>query len=649
MRAQPLIARHAGRTMLGTHRTSQAIQENMSTVRHLVAQCRAGAGVVRAAHGAGRHPGFHPGRSHRRVRGRRCPAPRSPSRTSTPGSSQNGRLRRGAATSKSSRCRSAAYSVTVSMPGFKTWQLERVDAHRRRSPPRRRRCSKSAPITEQVSVEGGAPLLQTERSSVQTVIQMQQIRELPLSTRNPVALVNLVPGMRFTGVERPRARLHGAGLRPARQSDRVPAGRPERERGDGRRRHHHPERRHDRGVQRRDLQLQRRERPQSAAGDHGHQVGHQRLQRHVLGVLPERQAERAEHLLRGRPAEAATAISSAARSAARSSATARSSSPASRARRSQRADLQLGRAHRRDAAGRLLGACPRDPRSAHRTAVPRQHHPADRISSASRFFLPYVLQPNAPDGRFRAVAPIDRTTRISTRRASIISSRSGQRIYGRWVMNDNENDRPATRPIRVGERDHAAQHRRQLHQHPDADDAADRDGGYLKSDNRFTSPVVGTDRTCWSRPASGASARPGREDFVGPAQRQHHRLSPASTRAFGVQRPAVERRVNAKASLTWVRGTHSLSAGYEFNDRSVYGAPRLALAARQLRLQRPVHGDGFADFLLGLTSGTRRNFPLETFGLDSSPYSGLYPPGLLEGALESDARLGLRFECWHEK
>ena len=124
------------------------------------------------------------------------------------------------------------YSVTVSMQGFKTWKVDKVEltvGDRRRVSP----ILEVGAVTEEVSVEGGSSLLQTERSSVTTVIQMQQIRELPLSTRNAVALVNLVPGMRQgsdTGPERGTT-VQGFGLRG--DADRVPVGRSERERGDG--------------------------------------------------------------------------------------------------------------------------------------------------------------------------------------------------------------------------------------------------------------------------------------------------------------------------------------------------------------------------------------------------------------------------------
>jgi len=106
------------------------------------------------------------------------------------------------------------YSVGVSLDGFKTWHLERIVltvGERSRVSP----TLEVGAITEQVTVVGEQPLLQTERSSVTTVVQMNQIRELPLSSRNPVVLVNLVPGMRFTGSGGPEmgSTVQGFGMR----------------------------------------------------------------------------------------------------------------------------------------------------------------------------------------------------------------------------------------------------------------------------------------------------------------------------------------------------------------------------------------------------------------------------------------------------
>ena len=62
--------------------------------------------------------------------------------------------------------------------------------------------------------------------------------------------------------------------------------------------------------------------------------------------------------------------------------------------------------------------------------------PQDRLSSAAKYFFPYLLTPNSPDGRFRAVAPNSNTTYEGLLRIDHQIT-SNQRIYGRWVVNNN--------------------------------------------------------------------------------------------------------------------------------------------------------------------------------------------------------------------
>ena len=90
------------------------------------------------------------------------------------------------------------YSVSVTNTGFSTWKLERIDltvASRQRISP----VLKVGEVTEQIRVDATAELIQTDRSSVSTVVEEKQIRELPLNGRNPVQLVALAPGMRYLG------------------------------------------------------------------------------------------------------------------------------------------------------------------------------------------------------------------------------------------------------------------------------------------------------------------------------------------------------------------------------------------------------------------------------------------------------------------
>ena len=62
--------------------------------------------------------------------------------------------------------------------------------------------------------------------------------------------------------------------------------------------------------------------------------------------------------------------------------------------------------------------------------------PASRIDPAAQFFLPYLLQPNSSDGRFRTIAPNKSDNTQGTLRIDHMISNK-QRIFGRWVIYDS--------------------------------------------------------------------------------------------------------------------------------------------------------------------------------------------------------------------
>ena len=107
------------------------------------------------------------------------------------------------------------YSLTVTANGFKKWELPRAEL-RVGDHYRVEANLQVGDVSDTVSVTTPPGLLQTETAATETVVQMQQIRELPLANRNPLALVALVPGMRIdsqqTGQERATF-VQGNGLR----------------------------------------------------------------------------------------------------------------------------------------------------------------------------------------------------------------------------------------------------------------------------------------------------------------------------------------------------------------------------------------------------------------------------------------------------
>ena len=107
------------------------------------------------------------------------------------------------------------YSVSVTAKGFKRWDLASVEltvGDRSRLTP----VLSVGAVSESISVSADAELLQTEKSTAQTTVQMRQIQQMPLDTRNSLALVAMVPGMRWVSTQSGGERatyVQGQGLR----------------------------------------------------------------------------------------------------------------------------------------------------------------------------------------------------------------------------------------------------------------------------------------------------------------------------------------------------------------------------------------------------------------------------------------------------
>ena len=539
-----------------------------------------------------------------------------------------------------------SYSVTVSMQGFKSWKIDRLVlsvGDRSRVSPQ----LEVGNISEEVSVVAGVPLLQTERSSVQTVIEMKQIRELPLSTRNPVVLVNLVPGMRFTGTGGPEmgSTVQGFGMRSNQtefQLDGLNANAGMDEGG--------------MTIPNVDTIAEFSVETSSFSAENGRNP--------LQVIMATKSGSNAFHgtaweFLQNDSFNARNAFAVAQPAKLeRNQFGATLGGPILRNRTFFFASFE-GTPVRRETIFNSVVPQPAmlqgdfsalstpiiDPLT--KQPFPGNIIPANRISAASKSFFPYILQPNSPDGRFRAVAPVEDDTYQYTARVDHQLTRS-QRIYGRWVMNSNENRSPGYAPD-ITSSTETTQHNIGVNYTNSLTPymLLTATAGYLKSDNGFTSPVVGIDNLVADAGIQGIGTA-GREDFVGLPNVGVTGYTGFNA-PWGVPGRLWSDVTNAKVSLTWVKGGHSLSSGYEFNDRSVYGRHGSHSPRGSFDFNGQYTGDGFADYLLGLTSGTRRNFPLETFGLDHSPYSGLYVQDFWKAKSNLTIGLGLRYEYWHEK
>ena len=98
-----------------------------------------------------------------------------------------------------------------------------------------------------------------------------------------------------------------------------------------------------------------------------------------------------------------------------------------------------------------------------------------------------------------------------------------------------------------------------------------------------------------------------------------------------------------------IRGAHSLNMGYEYNNRTTMAGTALAIPAGPLALTASTPDDGFADYLLGLLPNSSRNYPIQTFGMANSPYSGVVRSGLLESLSKPNNKHGPRWDYWHNE
>ena len=74
--------------------------------------------------------------------------------------------------------------------------------------------------------------------------------------------------------------------------------------------------------------------------------------------------------------------------------------------------------------------------------------------------------------------------------------------------------------------------------------------------------------------------------------------------------------ITAKPTLHHYRGAHTIAAGMEYSDVHTYGDHGSCCVRGTFNFNNLYTGDGFADYLLGYTSGSSRNAPLAAFGTD---------------------------------
>jgi outer membrane receptor protein involved in Fe transport len=539
------------------------------------------------------------------------------------------------------------YSVTASFTGFKTWSVERTDLSvgelKRLSP-----VLEVGEVSEKVTVEATAELVQTEKGSVESVVTQKQILELPLSGRNPVELVRLVPGMRYggqDGAQGERAfRVQGLGARDDMNEFQVDGLNSNAAMDEG-----------GIAIPNVDTIAEFNIETSNFSAEHG------RNPIQILSVT--KSGTNAFHgsaweFLRNDALDARNTFANSKPKLRRNQFGASGGGPIIKNKTFFFASYE-GTRVRQDSIYNSytidpnflqgdfssLGKPINDPETGN--PFPGNQIPADRISDASKAFFPYILLPNSSGSLFKANA--SRPSQVDEFTVRVDHQLTDkQRIYGRYYINKYKLTEPGYRPDVPEDFDTKQQSMVLNYTYAATPTTLFTVGAnYLRSLNLLSSPVVGTTNLTEEAGIHGFPTA-GRDAFVGLPSVWFSGYTGFAP-PWGVNGRLWFESHGGKASANLIRGAHSLNIGYEYNNRSTYGRHGSCCSRGNFGFNGQQTGDGFADYLLGLPSEGGRNYPLQTFGMHSSPYSALYVQDFWKVHPNVTLNLGLRYDYWHDK
>lgn len=542
-----------------------------------------------------------------------------------------------------------SYSVTASMPGFANWKLDRlvleIGEHSRVMP-----VLGVGRVSQQVTVAGIQQQMQTENASVQTVIQQKQVTDLPLNGRNPIQLVSLAPGMQYTGqvggqfgAER-GSYVQGAGVQSGQTQFSLDGFNANGSMDEG-----------AIAIPSVDTIAEFNIQTSNFSAENG---------RYPLQVIADTKAGTNQYhgaLWEFARNSAYSAVNYFATSVPRLVQNQFGAAVGGRIIRNRtfffgsfealriRQDQIFDNAVPTPAmlAGDFSSVSTPiiDPTTGQ--PFPNNQIPTTRFDAASSFLLPYIQQPNGPDGNYHAIAPTSTDTTSGTARIDHMLTEK-QHIYGRWVRYDSPQLFYGYSP-QIWETNQTVQNSYGINYiyTIKQNTLFSASVGYQKSNNTFISPQVGKENVTEDAGIEGF-ATPGRENAIG--------LPTANISGYagfgglwGVNGHLWSHSWNGTTSLNLVRGKHEIDVGVQYDNRSVYGNHASFAARGSFTFNGQYTGNPLADYLLGLTSSAARNYPIAPFGVQHAPYAGYFVEDTYKITNTLTVNLGLRYDRWYAK
>lgn len=540
------------------------------------------------------------------------------------------------------------YSVSVSQAGFTTWQVAKVDltaGEQKRVQP----VLAVGEVKQEVTIEGGVDLVQTERASVETAIELKQIRELPLNGRDALQMVVLAPGMRYLGVT--QANVQGRQVQGLGQHsdaaqfsvDGMDANDPSTEAG--------------MAFPNLDAVEQFRVQTSSFSAENG---------RNPLQVVMITKSGTNQYhgtlweFLRNDKFDARNAFTHTKPTLRRNQYGFSAGGPIIKNKTFFFASFEGLKIRAQGIynsptvapeflQGDFSSLLPRttitDPTTGR--AFPDNKIPADRFSSASRFLFPYILLPNSAGNLFQALAPNpDDGTNFVLRLDQQIGAR--HKVYARWIRIGDGQTNTGYKPD-VLTINGLTQHNAAVNYNWTITPAMlfTISGGFLHSEFAGDSPQVGKENL---------TEKAGIQGFPTALRSQAIGLPSVAFTGYAgfgyaAQVPSSFKRdiIDGRSGLNIIRGKHTLLVGGEYLDHRTNVHHSSSDPRGTFTFNSQYTGNGFADYLLGLVQNARANVPLAAFGIAHSPYSALYADDTWRLHPNVTLNIGVRWDYWWEK
>ena len=280
-------------------------------------------------------------------------------------------------------------------------------------------------------------------------------------------------------------------------------------------------------------------------------------------------------------------------------------------------------------------------------AFPNNQIPTTMFSDASKFFFKYIQIPNQPNNRWQYLFPTPINDGNFVLRLDHTLTAS-QRLYARWVRIGDTQTNYGYNPD-IFSNQHAVQHNLGAHYDwtlsPNMLFTAV--AGFVHTDTDINSPVVGKENLTADAGIQGFSSA-----FIdGAIGLPTVNITGYQGFGYPTQVPASFKRevLDFTAALKIVHNAHTITVGSEYLDNRTLVHHASSDPRGTFTFNGQYTGNGFADYLLGLTSAVAANLPLADFGIAHSPYSGFYVEDNWRALPNVTLNLGFRGDLWWNK